>query len=142
MTVGAIIAKKGDVVVSIPAEASVMEAVNLLAEKRIGALPVMDGSEVAGVVSERDVIYRLRSDGPAMFEWPVAKVMTAPAITVTRDVSVLAALSQMTQRRIRHLPVVEERRLIGIVSIGDLVKFRMDRIEEEAQAMRAYISGT
>jgi CBS domain-containing protein len=68
--------------------------------------------------------------------------MTAPAITVTRDVSVLAALSQMTQRRIRHLPVVEERRLIGIVSIGDLVKFRMDRIEEEAQAMRAYISGT
>ncbi len=140
MTIGAILSNKGTDVLSIPAEAAVKEAVQLLAEKRIGALPVTSGSEVAGIMSERDVIYNLRSDGPAILDWPVSRVMTAPAITVTRDVAVLAALSQMTQRRIRHLPVVEGGRLIGIVSIGDLVKFRMDRIEEEAEAMRAYIT--
>ena len=140
MTIGAIVTNKGDAVINIAADATVREAVELLATKRIGALPVMNGSEVAGIMSERDVIYCLRSDGPAILDWPVARVMTAPAITVTRDVAVLAALSQMTQRRIRHLPVVEGGSLIGIVSIGDLVKFRMDRIEEEAEAMRAYIT--
>ena len=140
MTIGAIIGNKGDDVLHIAADATVKQAVELLAEKRIGALPVMNGSEVAGIMSERDVIYCLRSDGPAILDWPVSRVMTAPAITVTRDIAVLAALSQMTQRRIRHLPVVEGGKLIGIVSIGDLVKFRMDRIEEEAEAMRTYIT--
>jgi CBS domain-containing protein len=120
----------------------VSHAVDLLAEKRIGALPVVDGGKVVGIMSERDVIYCLRSDGPQILDWPVARVMTAPAITVSRDVSVLAGLSQMTRRRIRHLPVVEDDQLIGIVSIGDLVKHRMDRIEEEAEAMRAYITGS
>jgi CBS domain-containing protein len=140
MTIGTIIAKKGSDVLSIATDATVTEAVSLLAEKRIGALPVTEGDKVAGIMSERDVIYCLRSDGPEILGWPVAKVMTSPAITVTRDVSVLAALSQMSKRRIRHLPVVEQGRLVGIVSIGDLVKYRMDRIEEEAEAMRAYIT--
>jgi CBS domain-containing protein len=140
MTIGTIIAKKGSDVLSIATDATVTEAVTLLAEKRIGALPVTEGDKVAGIMSERDVIYCLRSDGPEILGWPVAKVMTSPAITVTRDVSVLAALSQMSKRRIRHLPVVEQGRLVGIVSIGDLVKYRMDRIEEEAEAMRAYIT--
>ena len=90
-------------------------------------------------MSERDIIYCLRSDGAAMLDWTVEKVMTAPAITVTPDVSMLAALSQMTKRRIRHLPVVEDGVLVGIVSIGDLVKYRIDRIEDEAEAMRSYI---
>ena len=140
MTIGAILARKGGDVVSIDGNSSVAEAIALLAEKRIGAVPVVDNGGVAGVFSERDVIYCLRSDGAEMLGWPVAQVMTAPAITVTRDVSVLAAMSQMTQRRIRHLPVVEDGRLIGIVSIGDLVKFRIDRIEEEAEALRTYIT--
>ncbi|WP_332812790.1 CBS domain-containing protein [Sphingomonas sp.] len=140
MTIGAILARKGGDVVSIDGNSSVAEAIALLAEKRIGAVPVVDNGGVAGVFSERDVIYCLRSDGAEMLGWPVVQVMTAPAITVTRDVSVLAAMSQMTQRRIRHLPVVEDGRLIGIVSIGDLVKFRIDRIEEEAEALRTYIT--
>jgi CBS domain-containing protein len=142
MTIAAILSKKGSDVVTIPAELTVKEAVDLLAAKRIGAVPVIRGDEVAGVMSERDVIYCLRSDGAAVLDWPVERIMTAPAITASPDSSVLAALSQMTQRRIRHLPIVEGGRLVGIVSIGDLVKFRMDRIEEEAQAMRAYISGS
>ena len=140
MTIGAILARKGNDVLTVDAAAAVSQAVDLLAEKRIGAVPVLEGGKVAGIFSERDVIYCLRRDGSQILDWTVAKVMTAPAITVNRDVSVLAAMSQMTKRRIRHLPVVEEDRLIGIVSIGDLVKFRMDRIEEEAEAMRAYIT--
>lgn len=140
MSISAILAHKGSEVVTLRSNATVMEAVDLLAERRIGALPVVDDGEVVGVISERDVIYCLRSDGAHILDWPVSRVMTAPAITVTLDVSVLAALSQMTRRRIRHLPIVEEGRLIGLVSIGDLVKFRMDRIQEEAEAMRAYIT--
>jgi CBS domain-containing protein len=140
MTIEAILTGKGSEVETIDAGATVGQAVDLIAEKRIGAVPVVQDGKVVGVLSERDVIYCLRSDGAQILDWPVSKVMTAPAITVTREISVLAALSQITRRRIRHLPVVEDGQLIGIVSIGDLVKFRMDRIEEEAEAMRAYIA--
>jgi CBS domain-containing protein len=139
MTIAAILDKKGGEVVSIPAETSVRDAVGLLAERRIGAVPVVEGDKVAGIVSERDVIYCLKSDGAAILDWPVSRIMTAPAITIERAVSALAALSQMTRRRIRHLPVVEGGRLVGIVSIGDLVAYRINRIEDEAEAMRAYI---
>ena len=140
MTIAMILGNKGADVVTLDVDATVMQAIDLLAEKRIGALPVTDGGRVVGVMSERDVIYCLRRDGSQILDWPVSRVMTAPAITIDREVSVLAALSQMTRRRIRHLPVVEADQLIGIVSIGDLVKFRMDRIQEEAEAMRAYIA--
>jgi CBS domain-containing protein len=139
MTIRAIIQSKGDEVFSIEASMSVREAVHLLAERRIGALPVLEDGKVAGVFSERDVIYCLDKEGPGILDDRVGKVMTAPAITVTTDVSALAALSQMTKRRIRHLPVVEDDKLIAIVSIGDLVKYRIDRIEHEAEAMRTYI---
>jgi CBS domain-containing protein len=139
MTIALILDRKGREIVSIPAGASVRDAVALLAERKIGAMPVMDGDEVAGILSERDVIYCLARDGAAILEAPVTEIMTAPAITIDRSVSALAALSQMTRRRIRHLPVVEEGRLIGLVSIGDLVAYRIARIEEEAEAMRAYI---
>lgn len=139
MTIAAILEGKGREVFSVEAVTPVREAVELLAEKRIGALPVLEGGRVAGIMSERDVIYCLRREGAAVLDWPVGKVMTAPAITVELGTSVLAALSQMTKRRIRHLPVVEADRPIGIVSIGDLVAHRLARIEQEAEAMRAYI---
>jgi CBS domain-containing protein len=139
MTIAAILEKKGHEVASVPTNATVREAVALLAERRIGAIPVTDGGSVAGIFSERDVIQCLSSDGAAVLDWPVARVMTAPAITIEPSVGVLAALSQMSRRRIRHLPVVEQGWLTGIVSIGDLVAYRIARIEEEAEAMRAYI---
>jgi CBS domain-containing protein len=141
MTIAAILQTKGKDVLTIQADASVRDAVALLAERRIGALPVVRGDEVAGIMSERDVIYCLRSDGAAVLDWPVERIMTAPAITVERDHQVMGALSLMTKRRIRHLPVVEGGRIIGIVSIGDLVKYRMDKIEAEAAQMLSYIQG-
>ena len=139
MNIEAILRNKGGEVVTVACDTPVGEAVGLLAERRIGALPVMKEGKVTGIMSERDVVYRLSSDGAAMLDWPVERVMTSPAITVEPGMPVLAGLSLMTERRIRHLPVVDGGRLVGLVSIGDLVKYRMDRIEEEAAALRDYI---
>jgi CBS domain-containing protein len=140
MTIAAILSGKGQDVVTIAGDRTVQEAAALLAERRIGAVPVLEGDAVAGIFSERDVIYCLQRDGAAALDLPVSAVMTAPAITVTSSEEVLAALGLMTRRRIRHLPVVEGGRLLGLVSIGDLVKYRIDRIQSEANAMRDYIT--
>ena len=141
MTIAAILeGNRGREIVSVEAGTLVRDAVALLAARKIGALPVLEGERVAGIMSERDVIYCLASDGAAMLDWPVSRVMTAPAITIESKVPVLVALSQMTRRRIRHLPVVDSSgALTGVVSIGDLVKYRIERIEAEAEAMRDYI---
>ena len=139
MTIQAILSGKGRDVATVGKQDSVAEAVAILGELRIGALPVIEGGEVAGIMSERDVIYCLRDHGAGVLDWPVAKVMTSPAVTVDMATPVLTALAMMTQRRIRHLPVVAGGSLCGIVSIGDLVKYRIEKIEEEAEAMRSYI---
>jgi CBS domain-containing protein len=117
----------------------VKDAVALLAEKRIGALPVFDNGRIAGIFSERDVVYQLAGAGPDMLARSVGDVMTAPAITVSTGTSVLEALGLMTRRRIRHLPVVDGHGVVGFVSIGDLVKYRIDHIQSEAEALKAYI---
>lgn len=139
MTIAAILGGKGREVVSISGDRTVAEAVELLSSKRIGAVPVMEGEAVAGIFSERDVIYCLAREGAAAMDRRVAEVMTSPALTVSPDEPVLNALALMTRRRVRHLPVVERSNCIGFVSIGDLVKYRIDRIEAEAEAMRNYI---
>ena len=139
MTVQAILADKGTEVATISAESTVAQAVQLLGERRIGALPVLDSERVTGIMSERDVIYCLRDFGAEVLDWPVSRVMTSPAVTVEPVTPILTALAMMTQGRMRHLPVVSGGRLVGIVSIGDLVKYRIERIEEEAAAMREYI---
>ena len=140
MTISAILANRpADVFTASPHE-SVGEVVARLAEHRIGALPVIDGSSVLGIFSERDVVYGIARHGAAFLTKTVADTMTAPAITVAPDTAIMSALSLMTKRRIRHLPVIEEGGLIGFVSIGDLVKHRIEKIESEAAAMREYIS--
>ena len=139
MTIAAVLRSKGSAVETIDADAAVFEAVRRLGEKRIGALPVIEQGRIAGIMSERDVIYCLRDHGSEVLDWQVRQVMSSPAITASADTEVLAALALMTQRRIRHLPIVEGDEIRGIVSIGDLVKHRMERIEAEAEAMRAYI---
>lgn len=139
MTIAAILANRTHEIMTITADRTVREAIAILAEQKIGALPVVEGGMVRGIMSERDVIYCLKSDGAAVLDWPVERIMTAPAITVPPDREVLAALSLMTQRRIRHLPVEQDGALVGIVSIGDLVKYRMDKIEADAAAMLTYI---
>lgn len=139
MTIKAILDGKDFQTITISGDASVSDAVAILAEKRIGALPVVDGGKVQGIFSERDVIYGLAKTAADGLAGKVSAVMTSPAITVSSDTPVMQALSMMTKRRIRHLPVVDGDILVGFVSIGDLVKYRIDRIEAEASAMRDYI---
>jgi len=139
MTIAAILAGKGHEVIGLDPEQSVKSAAELLADRRIGAAPVLEGGQVIGIFSERDVIHAVKTHGAAGLDSSVRGAMTAPAITVGPHDSVLGALSLMTRRRIRHLPVCEGDRLIGFVSIGDLVKYRIDRIEADAAAMRDYI---
>jgi CBS domain-containing protein len=141
MTVRAIISGRGDVT-SVSPDTVVTDVVALLATHRIGAVPVTDGSgAVVGIFSERDVIYGLQREGAAMLARKIGDVMTSPALTVEVDTPAISALSMMSRRRIRHLPVVDGAKMVGFVSIGDLVKYRIDKIESEAAAMREYIAG-
>ena len=139
MTIALVLRGKGCEVETITADAHLTDAVQKLGQKRIGALPVVEDGRIVGIISERDVIYCLKDHGAEALDWPVERVMSSPAITVSMDTEVMSALALITQRRIRHLPVVEGGQILGIVSIGDLVKHRMERIEAEAEAMRSYI---
>jgi CBS domain-containing protein len=139
MTIAKVLQGKGSEIETIRADAILFDAVQKLGEKRIGALPVVEDGRIAGIVSERDVIYCLRDRGREALDLPISQVMSAPAITVDSETNVLEALALITERRIRHLPVVDGSQIRGIVSIGDLVKFRMDAMEAEADAMRVYI---
>ncbi|HZU62964.1 MAG TPA: CBS domain-containing protein [Novosphingobium sp.] len=139
MTIARLLERRTSPVIFCSIHTPVREAVTLLAERRIGAVPVMDGDAVAGIFSERDVIYQLGARGPGMLDLNLGQVMTSPAITVSPDTGVLEALSLITRRRIRHLPVLRGGRMVGFISIGDLVKYRIDLIEAEAEAMRTYI---
>lgn len=141
MTIAAVLSDKGRDVATIARRASLGDAAAELARRKIGALVVIDeGGAAVGVLSERDLVACLASHGTADFlERPVAEAMTAPAITVLPSSPVLSALALMTARRIRHLPVLQDGKLAGLVSIGDLVKYRIEHIEREAEAMRSYI---
>ncbi len=127
-----------DIVTAKPGE-KVRDVAARLAEQRIGAMPVLDGEKLVGVFSERDVIYGLAREREALLDRDVADAMTTEVVTVARGTKIISALSLMTRRRIRHLPIVENDKLYGFVSIGDLVKSRIDMIEAEAEAMREYI---
>lgn len=138
MTVAKLLKGRGPVA-HVQPDDPVADVVAMLARQRIGCVPVVDGDRVVGLFSERDVIYGLAARGPAMMDMAVGEVMTSPPITITPSTGILEALALMTRRRIRHLPVVESERMVGFISIGDLVKSRIDSIEAEAEAMRDYI---
>lgn len=140
MTLATILQQRAGEVIQVTPDTPVKTVVALLADHKIGAVPVIQDGAVIGIMSERDVIYSLRRDGAEMLDWPVERVMTRPAITVDSALSPIAGLSLMTRRRIRHLPVVDQGRMVGFISIGDLVKARIELIETEAEAMRAYIA--
>ncbi|WP_137680491.1 CBS domain-containing protein [Aurantiacibacter suaedae] len=140
MTIASILESRDSQVISCTATDSVQTAAGLLAERRIGALPVLAGDEIAGIFSERDLLYSVAREGEGALQRTVGEVMTSPPITIELGTSVLRALSLMTRRRIRHLPVMDGQRMVGFVSIGDLIKFRMDQIESEADQMREYIA--
>ena len=143
MLVATILQGKGKSVHSIAPDRPVGEAVAELAERRIGALVVSaDGADVAGIVSERDIVRGLAECGAALLDQPVESLMTRDVLTCSPDDTGRGILGYMTERRIRHVPVVENGRLSGMVSIGDVVKSRLDEIMHEAEALREYISHT
>jgi CBS domain-containing protein len=142
MDVNTILRNKGRSVAMIHSGATIERAVALLRTRGIGALVVSDdGESVDGIISERDIVDALAIHGGELLNLRVDQVMTRPAVTCSPDDSVAELMAEMTNRRIRHLPVVRNDRLCGIVSIGDLVKSRLDEIEFEAHSMRSFIAG-
>ncbi|NCP11098.1 MAG: CBS domain-containing protein [Sphingomonadales bacterium] len=140
MTIARIMENRSGEIISARSDESVRAVVARLAEHRIGAVPVLDDEgAVLGIFSERDLVYCIAAKGDAAFDLRVAEAMTAPAVSATSDTGALAALSLMSKRRIRHLPVIEGGSMVAFVSIGDLVKYRIDKIEAEAEGMRQYI---
>jgi CBS domain-containing protein len=139
MLIVTVLRTKGDAVVTVPPSATVRELLDTLAEHRIGAVVVSSGAGIAGIVSERDVVRRLR-DGAALLDQPVARIMTTEVVTCRRETPVDELMTTMTERRIRHVPVVDERgAIVGIVSIGDLVKSRISELESERDDLVGYI---
>lgn len=143
MLVSDLIKRKGSAVASAPPETTVAALLDLLAEHGIGAVVVSaDGRTVAGIVSERDVVRKLRASGPALLAAPIADVMTADVATTAPGDTVENLMRLMTERRIRHVPVVTGGALAGIVSIGDVVKSRIDELEADRDQLIDYIKST
>ncbi len=141
MNVETILAGKGRDVLTIAPDATVAEAVARLAAARVGAVVVStDGTTISGILSERDIIHGLAEHGGALLDSPVDRLMTRDVETCRLADTDQEVLAMMTERRFRHLPVVEDGALTGIVSIGDVVKSRLDGVVSDADAMRDYIS--
>jgi CBS domain-containing protein len=141
MTVKAILSRKGSDVVTIAPTANLSEAVTLLAEKRIGAVIVTGAdNRVAGILSERDIVRALGERGADALGDNIAAVMTRKVTTCVEADTVADIMERMTTGKFRHVPVVEQGRLTGVISIGDVVKFRVEEIERESEALREYIA--
>ena len=140
MTVSIMLAGKGREVVSIEPNATLAAAVGLLAEKRIGAVIILGaGQRIVGILSERDIVRAIGTGPSSVLEEPVSRYMTAKVTTVDESASIDRVMELMTEGRFRHLPVVENGRLVGIVSIGDVVKRHVNTIDSERRALRDYI---
>ena len=141
MLIAQIIRDKGAVVHTLAASATLEEAARELYEKRVGALVVMDAENaIIGVFSERDLVREIARRGAKALQHDVASAMSREVFTARMEETIDDCLSRMTDRRVRHLPVVEDVRLVGIISIGDLVKHRIALAEAESAAMQAYIA--
>ncbi|MCB2174642.1 MAG: CBS domain-containing protein [Actinomycetales bacterium] len=141
MRIADVLARKGDTVVTIAPDRTVRELLALLAEHGIGAVVVSgDGATVAGIVSERDVVRRLHAAGDSVLDGAVSAIMTTEVHTCTPDDTVEGLMETMTARRFRHVPVVVDGALVGIMSIGDVVKRRLEYLQAERDQLTAYIS--
>ena len=140
MTVKAILSVKGSEVATIEPTAKLAAATNLLTERKIGALVVTGPDRrVVGIVSERDIVQELAAHGAASLDLPLTEVMTRKVTTCSANDTISSVMERMTQGKFRHLPVVEQGRLAGIISIGDVVKHRLQQMEREQSALRDYI---
>ena len=142
MNVETILRNKGNWVATIRPDATIAQAVDMLHRERIGAIVVSDdGNTVDGILSERDIVTALADEGVGLLSRRVDDIMTHDVITCGPGDTVGELMAEMTNRRIRHFPVLAEGRLCGIVSIGDLVKNRLDEVEFEAKSLRSFIAG-
>ena len=140
MTVKAILAAKGGDIITIEPNTNVAAAAKLLAERRIGALVVTGADRrMVGIVSERDIVQELAVHGAASLDLPLTDIMTRKVMTCSPSDTISSVMERMTQGKFRHLPVLEQGRLIGVVSIGDVVKYRLQQMEREQSALRDYI---
>ena len=142
MTAARILSRKDSGTITIKSGATISEAIDLLSENNIGAVIVSDdGQTVSGILSERDIVHGFKRSGASLLEIRVSDIMTRNILTCVLADPLRNLLAIMTERRVRHLPVVEDDRLVGIVSIGDVVKIRLDDLVTEAEALRGYITG-
>jgi CBS domain-containing protein len=141
MRIADVLRGKGTGVATVAPSVTVAELVGTLASYNVGALPVVDGGELVGIVSERDVVRRLHADGVSLLEQRVSDIMTSGVTTCAPGDQVADLAKIMTAGRFRHLPVLENGALVGIVSIGDLVKARIDLLESEREQLQSYIAG-
>ena len=141
MVIAGILKQKGGAVLTVPPAATVAAVVDLLASRRIGAVLVVDADQLLGILSERDVVQSLAAHGPATLSMTAAELMTTDVQTAQPDTTVAEAMEMMTAGRFRHVPVVERDRLVGLVSIGDVVKAKIGQAEQEVDSLRAYVAG-
>lgn len=140
MNVGQILSHKGDDIIAMERGCTVMEVAKLLGERRIGAIPIVDGGTICGIMSERDVVRGIAIRGGGVLADDVSTLMTKSVFTCTKDDTVYELMKMMTERRIRHVPVVDGEKLIGMISIGDVVKHRMEQAAAENEALKDYIA--
>lgn len=143
MTVAAMLRHKGHEIVSVRPTEKIAAVAELLSRRRIGAVVVLDAAEqLLGIVSERDIVHALAANGARALEMTAGQLMTRALHTATPETTVEQAMALMTQGRFRHLPVLRHGALVGIVSIGDVVKARMLQQDHEVDSLRAYVTGT
>ncbi len=141
MHVSDILKAKGSAIFSAAPTMTVAEAAGILTDKRIGALIVLEGERLAGILSERDIVRTLAKEGPGCLAGALSRLMTAKVVTCTPGHSIAEVMEIMTNSRIRHLPVLENDRVAGMVSIGDVVKWRLEEAQEEVRQLAAYVAG-
>ncbi|MBX6358500.1 CBS domain-containing protein [Pseudacidobacterium ailaaui] len=139
--IGAVLKNKSGKIWSVSPSASVYEAIELMAEKQVGALPVMDGEKLVGIISERDYARKVILKGRSSKETAVVEIMTSGPITITPQHTVAECMRIMTEKRFRHLPVIDNGKLVGMVSIGDLVNWVITEQQQTIRHLEAYISG-
>ena len=141
MLVTSILKEKGGTVFTAQAAQTLMDAATILRERKIGAVIIVDARALpVGVLSERDIVRALATHGQDIMDRPIREFMTSEVITITPDMTVDQVMEVMSNNRIRHLPVMEEGRLSGIISIGDVVRVKIEAVEAEAEALKSYIA--
>ncbi|ASP36707.1 CBS domain-containing protein [Labrenzia sp. VG12] len=141
MTVAAILSGKGHETITAQSNALLGEICETLAKHKIGAVVVCNGdNEIEGIISERDIVRVIGTQGPSALQLPVSGIMTKNVVTCTEENNINEVMARMTQGRFRHMPVVKDGKLTGVISIGDVVKFKIAQVELEAEQMRSYIT--